>query len=659
MQHFLGLQGMPRRISDYPDAFTGWNFISSIGSIVSVAATALFLHIVYLQLVKGKAVFGYSWAVPQLFSDYLRILKDKSAPGLEWALHNPPKPHAFTSLPLQSSPSDLSEREEEVARFKSSCEQVPSADQMVEDANNKPEVIRENSDKMLNKLDSDKDMLLQKINQDIASNPQDTDKLVTLKSDVTNAAKTAVMQVKEGNNTGIDLSDDTSTTEHLLFPEDSFYFIPIVGAAPILAIITTLYRIFSNKMVRSSLSIYYSIYKNRIIIMTLALFLILVISYYLPIVSCDAPRAWGLYFQDSASPQMEALVELHDNIMYYLVAILFSVGWIQAAIIRNFDSSKSPISNKYLNHGINVPTQKYSKFSDIKPLNHKVLLSARTYSSSTDKEQDKYNQKKSILNKDSINPLVYVNAYSMKKTILKENTGKSGIYMWTNLLTGDMYIGQSTDLSKRFKKYFTINYIQNRKELIINRALIKYGYVNFSVSILEYCDRCDLTVREQYYLDKFNPQYNILKIAGSSLGFKQSEETKLKISKALKGVYTGDKSALFGGFHQEETKKIMSLSKLGENNPLHGKIHSEDTKELMRQRALNRKHSCETKDKMSKTHGNPFTIYEKCSSKGFELIGSFVSARRAAKLLGISGSTVIKYMQSGAIFKDRYKFSSK
>jgi hypothetical protein len=35
-------------------------------------------------------------------------------------------------------------------------------------------------------------------------------------------------------------------------------------------------------------------------------------------------------------------------------------------------------------------------------------------------------------------------------------------------------------------------------------------------------------------MDKFNPQYNILKIAGSSLGFKQSEETKLKISKALK-----------------------------------------------------------------------------------------------------------------------------
>jgi heme/copper-type cytochrome/quinol oxidase subunit 2 len=65
----------------------------------------------------------------------------------------------------------------------------------------------------------------------------------------------------------------------------------------------------------------------------------------------DAPHAWGVYFQDSATPQMEGLIELHDNIMYYLVIILFSVGWILFSIIRNFVSTKSPISYKYLNHG--------------------------------------------------------------------------------------------------------------------------------------------------------------------------------------------------------------------------------------------------------------------------------------------------------------------
>ena len=48
---------------------------------------------------------------------------------------------------------------------------------------------------------------------------------------------------------------------------------------------------------------------------------------------------------------MEAIVELHDNIMFYLVVILFGVGWILVSIIRNYVSDKSPISNKYLNHG--------------------------------------------------------------------------------------------------------------------------------------------------------------------------------------------------------------------------------------------------------------------------------------------------------------------
>lgn len=51
--HFLGLQGMPRRISDYPDALAGLNYISSFGSIISVEAAGLFLHRLYLQLVGG------------------------------------------------------------------------------------------------------------------------------------------------------------------------------------------------------------------------------------------------------------------------------------------------------------------------------------------------------------------------------------------------------------------------------------------------------------------------------------------------------------------------------------------------------------------------------------------------------------------------------
>jgi hypothetical protein len=49
-QHFLGLAGMPPRIPDYPDAFEGWNYISSIGSMISVVATGVFLYIIYDML---------------------------------------------------------------------------------------------------------------------------------------------------------------------------------------------------------------------------------------------------------------------------------------------------------------------------------------------------------------------------------------------------------------------------------------------------------------------------------------------------------------------------------------------------------------------------------------------------------------------------------
>lgn len=107
------------------------------------------------------------------------------------------------------------------------------------------------------------------------------------------------------------------------------------------------------------------------------------------------------------------------------------------------------------------------------------------------------------------------------------------------------------------------------------------------------------------------------------------------------------------------TKELMSSKRKGVLNPLYGKSHSEESKELMRQKALGRKYSEETKLLMSSKRGNPVNIYEKCTSEGFKLIGSFVSARRAGKFLGISGSTILRYMESGMVFKDRYKFSSK
>jgi len=102
-QHFLGLSGMPRRIPDYPDAFTGWNAISSFGSIISLIATILFVYIIYDIFINGKEVNNNPWAIPSYFTSSEQFNNEaQTANTLEWALASPIPFHAFNMLPVQS-----------------------------------------------------------------------------------------------------------------------------------------------------------------------------------------------------------------------------------------------------------------------------------------------------------------------------------------------------------------------------------------------------------------------------------------------------------------------------------------------------------------------------------------------------------------------------
>ncbi|MEI6628026.1 MAG: cbb3-type cytochrome c oxidase subunit I, partial [Alphaproteobacteria bacterium] len=84
--HFLGLAGMPRRIPDYPDAYSGWNYVSSIGAVISFVSALFFFYVMYRVFKDKKPCPQNPWG--------------EGADTLEWTLPSPPEFHSFNTLPV-------------------------------------------------------------------------------------------------------------------------------------------------------------------------------------------------------------------------------------------------------------------------------------------------------------------------------------------------------------------------------------------------------------------------------------------------------------------------------------------------------------------------------------------------------------------------------
>lgn len=108
-------------------------------------------------------------------------------------------------------------------------------------------------------------------------------------------------------------------------------------------------------------------------------------------------------------------------------------------------------------------------------------------------------------------------------------------------------MGSSIDLSTRFNYHIK----GLKSNILLQRAINKYNLQDFYFIIFEYCKPEELLSREQFYLDEIKPEFYILKIAGSLLGYKHSKNTKLKISKALIG--DNHPKGMLGKFHSIET----------------------------------------------------------------------------------------------------------
>jgi len=225
------------------------------------------------------------------------------------------------------------------------------------------------------------------------------------------------------------------------------------------------------------------------------------------------------------------------------------------------------------------------------------------------------------------------NVETEKTRIIKDNRGKSGIYRWNNLINSKTYLGSSANLAVRFNVYFNKNrLLGSGKRMAINLALSKYGLDKFSLDIIEYCDKDKTIQKEQYYLDLLKPEYNILKKAGSVLGFKHSLiSKKLMSEKALGRVFS------------KETLEKMSKAGKG--------------RKLLKSTILKIKsyrHTEEAKKKLKSVRARSVKITDIVENK----ITIYATMTEAATFLKTTTATIGSYLKSKKLYLKRYQITT-
>lgn len=175
--------------------------------------------------------------------------------------------------------------------------------------------------------------------------------------------------------------------------------------------------------------------------------------------------------------------------------------------------------------------------------------------------------------------------------------------------------------------------------MAIYKAILKYGYSNFKLEILEYCDVNILLLREQYYIDLLKPEYNILSKAGSTLGYKHTTET-LKKFKTRK-------------FSKETLVNITKAAK--------GRVLSEETRTKISKARTGIKLSNETRVKLSAIGTAKIGIAVKVTNIITNEVKEYATLTLAALALGVSRTAVKKAINLGKVIKKIYtiKFKDK
>jgi group I intron endonuclease len=141
----------------------------------------------------------------------------------------------------------------------------------------------------------------------------------------------------------------------------------------------------------------------------------------------------------------------------------------------------------------------------------------------------------------------------------------SGVYIIENKVTGSLYVGSSIRISKRFLRHKTELRCKTHVNTHLQHAFEKYGEAAFEFRVLEETDKC--IEREQHYIDTLNPEYNILRVAGSATGYKQNPAHVAKRAESARGKKASP-----------EARQNMRLAHAGARHHMFGKHLSSETR---------------------------------------------------------------------------------
>ena len=191
-----------------------------------------------------------------------------------------------------------------------------------------------------------------------------------------------------------------------------------------------------------------------------------------------------------------------------------------------------------------------------------------------------------------------------------------GIYAIVNCVNDKVYIGQSMDVMDRIAHHKSAQRHGRHDNEHLQNAWNKYGEAHFDFIVIQECEEIHLDELECYFIGLFDSMnrrkgYNLE--TGGNSNKRMSEDSRLKMSKAKKGMYVGEKNPMYGVHlkHTEEWKQKMSSRNSGSGNPMYGihlKISEERKKKMSEQFSgagnpfYGKEHYQEAKEKMRKNN---------------------------------------------------------